>query len=132
MAGNPVHFELPAGDTARSQPVLKELPVTVTGTYKCASATVNGIIVRYRIDSLVPSTLPPGSAILVNDGALPTRPDSTIAVDTTSAQGVAMRQLLVVAGNGVQRVYISASARRLHDGQPLAGSPVRFVVDVKQ
>ena len=121
-----------AGDTALSQPVLRELPVTVTGTYKGASATVNGIIVRYRIDSLVPSTLPPGSAILVNDGALPTRPDSTIAVDTTSAQGVAMRQLLVVAGNGVQRVYISASARRLHDGQPLAGSPVRFVVDVKQ
>lgn len=112
-------------------PVLKDLPVTVTGTYKGASATITGIIVRYRIDSLVPSTLPSGSAILVNDSALPLRPDSTAAVDTTSAAGTAMRKLLVLAGSGVQRVYISASARRLHNAQPLAGSPVRFVVDVK-
>lgn len=121
-----------AANDSAALPVLKDLPVTVTGTYKGASTTINGIIVRYRIDSLVPSTLPPGSAILVNDGALPTRPDSTIAVDTTSAAGTAMRKLLVLAGSGVQRVYVSVSARRLHDGQPLAGSPVRFVVDVKQ
>lgn len=112
-------------------PVLKDLPVTVTGTYKGASTTINGIIVRYRIDSLVPATLPSGSAILVNDSALPLRPDSTIAVDTTSAVGTATRKLLVLAGSGVQRVYVSVSARRLHDAQPLAGSPVRFVVDIK-
>lgn len=119
-----------AGDSL-ALPVLKDLPVTVTGTYKGASATINGIIVRYRIDSLVPSTLPPGSAIVVNDNDLPLRPDSTSAVDTTSAAGTAMRKLLVLKGSGVQRVYVSASARRLHDAQPLAGSPVRFVVDIK-
>lgn len=121
-----------ASDVALTLPVLKDLPVTVTGTFKGASATINGIIVRYRVDSLVPATLPAGSAILVNDSALPLRPDSTIAVDTTSAAGTAMRRLLVVAGSGVQRVYVSVSARRLHDAQPLAGSPVRFVVDIKQ
>lgn len=119
------------GDTV-ALPVLKELPVTVTGTYKGASATINGIIVRYRIDSLVPATLPRGSAILVNDNAAPLRPDSTIAVDTTSAAGTAMRKLLVLAGSGVQRVYVSASARHLHDARPLAGSPVRFVVEIRQ
>jgi hypothetical protein len=118
------------GDTLEL-PVLKELPVTVTGTYKGASATVTGIIVRYRIDSLVPATLPPGSAILVNDNAVPQRPDSTVAVDTTSAAGTAMRKLLVLAGSGVQRVYVSASARRLHNAAPLEGSPVRFVVEIK-
>lgn len=120
-----------AGDSTLALPVLKELPVTVTGTFKGASATVNGIIVRYRIDGLVPATLPSGSAILVNDNALPLRPDSTFAVDTTASAGTAMRKLLVLKGSGVQRVYVSASARRLRDGQPLAGSPVRFVVDVK-
>ena len=113
-------------------PVLKDLPVTVTGTYKGASATITGIIVRYRIDSLVPATLPSGSAILVNDNSLPLRPDSTIAVDTTSTAGTAMRKLLALKGSGVQRVYVSVSARQLHNGQPLAGSPVRFVVDIKQ
>ena len=119
-----------AGDSL-ALPVLQKLTVTVTGTYKGASATIAGIIVRYRIDSLVPATLPRGSAILVNDNIAPLRPDSTSAVDTTSAAGTAMRQLLVLAGSGVQRVYVSASARHLHDAQPLAGSPVRFVVNIK-
>jgi hypothetical protein len=118
------------GDTV-AFPVLKDLPVTVTGTYKGASTTIAGIIVRYRVDSLVPATLPRGSATLVNDNIAPLRPDSTSAVDTTSAAGAAMRKLLVLAGSGVQRVYVSASARRLHDAQPLAGSPVQFVVTIK-
>jgi hypothetical protein len=121
----------PAGDTALAVPALKALPVTVSGIFKNAPTTVNGIIVRYRIDSLAPSTVLPGSAVLTNSNGTSLRPDSTIAVDTTKTAGSATRNVLVRAGSGVQRVYISASANRLKDAKPLAGSPVRFVVDLK-
>ena len=104
--------------------------MAVTGVYRGASTAVNGIIVRYRIDSLRPAALPPGSAILTNAAGSSLRPDSTVAVDTTKGAGNATRNVLVVAGGGVQTVFMSASARRL-DGAPLQGSPVRFVLDVK-
>jgi hypothetical protein len=120
----------PAGDTALALPALKTLPVTVSGTRRGVNTTVNGIIVRYRIDSLSPSTAPPGSAILTNAGVA-LRPDSTIAVDTTKSSGNATRTVVVAAGHGVQAVYISASARTLHDATPLSGSPVRWVVRIK-
>jgi hypothetical protein len=120
-----------AGDTALALPALDSLPVTVSGIYRGQSTPVNGIIVRYRIDSLYPSTAPPGSAILTNASGFPLRPDSTIAVDTTKSAGRATRNVLVPAGSGVQKVFISASARRLKDGTPLAGSPVRFVLEAK-
>lgn len=115
------------GDTAMALPALRPLPVTVTGLYHGANTTVNGIIVRYRIDSLLPATVPPGSAILVNAAGVALRPDSTIAVDTTKSGGTASRSLLVRAGSGVQKVFVSASARRLRDGGPLQGSPVQIV-----
>ena len=126
--GRPASAE--AGDTALVLPALKALPVTVTGVHRGASTPVNGIIVRYRIDSLLPATLPPGSAILTNAAGSSLRPDSTIAVDTTEGAGNATRNVLVLAGGGVRKVFISASARRL-DGAPLQGSPVRFMVDLK-
>ncbi|HET9010699.1 MAG TPA: hypothetical protein VFN38_02745 [Gemmatimonadaceae bacterium] len=131
----PLEISRPAGDevgdTAMALPALKALRATVSGIYRGQSTPVNGIIVRYRIDSLRPSTAPPGSAILTNASGTPLRPDSTIAVDTTKSAGLATRNVLVVAGSGVSRVFISASARRLRGGAPLAGSPVRFVLDVK-
>ena len=104
--------------------------VTVTGDHRGQVTPVQGILVRYRIDSLRPAG-PSGRATLTNASGTPQRPDSTIAVDTTDASGTASRSVLVVAGSGVARVFISASARRLTDGAPLAGSPVRFELAVK-
>ena len=120
-----------AGDTAIALPALRPVPVSVTGAYRSASAAVNGIIVRYRIDSLRPRTLPSGSAVLTNTAGAAQRPDSTVAVDTTKAGGTATRSVLIRAGSGVQSVFVSASARRLRDGAPLAGSPVQVEISVK-
>lgn len=119
----------PAGDTTFKLPALKALPVTVTGTYRGTSTGVNGIIVRYRIDSLQ-STGQAGSATLIIAGGGSLRPDSTIAVDTTRTAGTATRSVLLIGGSGAQRVYISAYANRLRDAAPLSGSPVRFTLDV--
>ncbi len=119
------------GDSALALPALRPIPVTVTGVYRGVITTVNGIIVRYRIDSLRPRSLPSGSAILANAAGAALRPDSTIAVDTTKSGGTATRSVLIRAGSGVQAVFVSASARRLRDGTPLAGSPIRVQVSVK-
>lgn len=130
---NPLSIGRPAGEEAGDTvalPALRPLPVNVTGSYRGQVTPVNGILVRYRIDSLRPAG-PPGRAILTNASGSPQRPDSTIAVDTTDASGNASRSVLLVAGSGVARVFISASARRLTDGAPLAGSPVRFELAVK-
>jgi hypothetical protein len=135
LVPQPLSIARPAGaqldDSAFALPALKALPVTVTGISRGLSAPVNGIIVRYRIDSLVPANLPKGSAILTNPTGGSLRPDSTIAVDTTKGAGNATRNVLVLAGTGVQRVFISASARRL-SGAPLQGSPVSLVLDIKR
>lgn len=120
-----------AGDTAIALPALRPFPVLVTGVHRGVSAAVNGIIVRYRIDSLRPRTLPPGSAVLTNSAGAAQRPDSTVAVDTTKSGGTATRSVLIRAGSGVQSVFVSASARRLRNGAPLAGSPVRIEISVK-
>jgi hypothetical protein len=121
-----------AADTAYPLPAIRALPVTVTGTYRGVSTPVNGIIVRYRIDSLRPSGLDLGNAILIVSGGGPLRPDSTTAVDTTKTAGNATRTVVVSAGSAVERVFISASARRLRDGQPLVGSPARFELRIKR
>jgi hypothetical protein len=121
----------PAADSALSVPALRALPVTVSGLFKGAVTTVNGIIVRYRIDSLAPSSVPAGTAVLTNASGSSLHPDSTTAVDTTKSAGNATRNVLVRAGSGVQKVYISATARRLHDATEVPGSPVRFLVELK-
>ena len=84
-----------AGDTAIALPALRPFPVTVKGVYRGASTTVIGIIVRYRIDSLRPRTLPAGSAILTNAAGAASRPDLTMAVDTTVTGGTATRSVLI-------------------------------------
>jgi hypothetical protein len=95
------------------------------------STPVNGIIVRYRIDSLRPRGLDLGNAILIVSGGGPQRPDSTNAVDTTKTAGNATRTV-VVTGSAVDTVFVSASARRLRDGQPLVGSPARFILVIRR
>jgi hypothetical protein len=117
-----------SGDTAISVLTPKALSVTVTGL-RGVTVPVNGIIVRYRVDSLQPAGLN-GSAILTFPGGGPLRPDSTMAVDTTKTAGNSTRSLLVL-GNGVERVFVSVTAQRLRDGKPLDGSPVRFNIPVK-
>lgn len=121
-----------AADTAYPLPAIRPLPVTVTGTYRGAGTTVNGIIVRYRIDSLRPAGIAVGTAILIVPGGGPQRPDSTTAVDTTKTAGNATRTVVVSAGSAVERVFISASARRLRDGAPLVGSPAQWEVVIKR
>jgi hypothetical protein len=121
-----------AADTSYALPAIRALPVTVTGTYRGVSTPVNGIIVRYRIDSLRPAGLDPGNAILIVSGGGPLRPDSTIAVDTTKTAGNATRTVVVSAGSAVQSVFISASARRLRDNAPLVGSPARWELRIKR
>jgi hypothetical protein len=118
-------------DTTYPLPAIRPLPVTVTGTYRGVSTPVNGIIVRYRIDSLRPRGLDLGNAILIVSGGGPQRPDSTGAVDTTKTAGNATRTV-VVTGTAVDTVFISASARRLRDGQPLVGSPARFILVIRR
>jgi hypothetical protein len=120
-----------AADSTYPLPAIRPLPVTVTGTRRGVGTPVNGIIVRYRIDSLRPSGLDVGSAILIVPGGGPLRPDSTIAVDTTKNAGNATRTVVVSAGSPVERVFISASARRLRDGEPLVGSPARFELIIR-
>ena len=121
-----------AADSTYPLPAIRKLPVTVTGTYHGATTAVNGIIVRYRIDSLRPATVAPGSAILIVDQGGPQRPDSTSAVDTTKTAGNATRTVVVSAGSAVDTVFISASARHLRDGTPLAGSPAQFVLVIRR
>jgi hypothetical protein len=120
------------GDTAYAVPALRALPVTVTSLYRGQVAPVNGIIVRYRIDSLRPSSAQPGSAVLTNSSGAILRPDSTSAVDTTKSAGNATRSVLVRAGTGIDTVFISASARHLRDATQLTGSPVRFILALKR
>jgi len=120
------------GDTAYAVPALRALPVTVTALYRGQVTPVNGIIVRYRIDSLRPSSAQLGSAVLTNASGAIARPDSTVAVDTTKAAGNATRSVLVRAGGGVDTVFVSATARHLRDATQLAGSPVRFILALKR
>jgi hypothetical protein len=120
-----------AGDTVLTIPV-RALPVTVTGVYRGTATPVNGIIVRYRVDSLHPSSIPSGRAVLTNAAGNVSRPDSLVAADTTDASGSASRTVIVLAGSGVDTVFVSASAQRLRDGAPVGGSPVRFTVAVRR
>lgn len=129
----PLSIDRPSGEAEGDTvtlPALRALPVTVTGVRGGTRTPVNGILVRYRIDSLAPATLPRGSAILATSSGVSQRPDSTISVDTTKNAGNATRSVLVLAGSGVQKVYVSVTARRLN-GPPLQGSPVRIVVVLK-
>jgi hypothetical protein len=118
-----------AGDTAISVLTPQPLDVVVTATYRGVVTPVNGILVRYRIDSLLPAG---AAAILTSPTGTQSRPDSTFAVDTTKTAGNSTRSLVVLSGTPATRVFVSVTAQHLHDGKPLDGSPVRFDIPVKQ
>lgn len=116
----------PARSSVASLPVLDTLRVAVTHASPGGTAVpVQGIIVGYRITAVSPRTTS-ARAVLTNDAGLTLRPDSTIAVDTTDANGVASRTL-VVSGSGVDSVEVRATARKL-SGDTLPS--LRFVLRV--
>ena len=97
---------------------------------------VGGIRVRYRIVAVYPAS--PATArpyYLADDGNNVLRPDSTIALDTTSAGGVASRAFVAPAvGDAATMadsalVEVRASSQR---GVELRGSPVRFVIRIRR
>jgi hypothetical protein len=94
--------------TVAALPALDTLRVTVTGPYHGATTAVAGVIVRYRITSFARSGAD-ARAVLAADAGAVSRTDSTAAVDTTDANGLASR-VLVVSGTGVDSVAVRASA----------------------
>ncbi len=98
----------PLRDSAASLPALDTLRVSVTGPYREGLTGVAGVIVRYRI-TVFAGRSADARAVLAADGGVVSRSDSTMAVDTTDASGMASR-VLVVSGAGVDSVVVRASA----------------------
>ena len=115
-------------DTAVTLPAIKTLPVTVTGTWHGTTLPVFGVIVRYAITAIYPSSAA-GSAVLANSAGVRLR-DSTTAVDTTDASGNASHSNLA-ASVGVDSVIVLATARDFN-GKALPGSPQTFVLRAKK
>lgn len=113
----------------RDLPALDTMRVTVTGLYKGARTPVQGVIVHYHIDSLYQSAGAQGYAVLTHASGVIPRPDSTTVVDTTKSTttGPSSTATLVAAGSGLDSVVVRVRASRFN-GQPLPGSPVRFVL----
>lgn len=103
------------------------LQVTVSGVFRGTRSPVRGIVVRYRIDSILPSRLV-DSTKFVFTAPEPGHP--TRASDTTDASGIASRTLGVVLSPGITAIAVTATATSLR-GHPLHGGPVRFLVPVK-
>lgn len=123
-----------AGDTLQALPVVRPLAVTVTGVGPKGRGTVSGIRVRYRIAAVFPSSVPTASRYYLSDdagGVL--RPDSTIAIDTTSSSGVASRTFVGLLAPGgeanADSVLVEASGP---EWMKLKGSPVRFMVRIRK
>jgi hypothetical protein len=132
----PTSMSRPTGaavaDTAYPLPALRKLDVVVTGLYRGTTLPAPGIIVRYRVDSLYASSpVPDGIATLTNRAGLTLRPDSTMAVDTTDATGLATSTLVVLSNGGLDSVVVRVRARKLN-ADSLPGSPVRIVLKVKK
>jgi hypothetical protein len=108
-------------------PALDTMRVTVTGLNRDSTrVAVPGIVVRYRITGVYGPGAATATAILTLDGRTVSRPDSTMAVDTTDASGLASRTL-VVAGTNVDSVVVYVRARSLR-GEPLHGDSLRFLL----
>jgi hypothetical protein len=100
-------------DTAVTLPAIKPLPATVTGSWHATTLPVFGVIVRYAISAIYPSSTA-GSAVL------------TTAADTTDASGNATHANLAV-GIGIDSVIVRATANDF-TGKALPGSPQTFVL----
>jgi hypothetical protein len=111
----------------RDLPALDTMRVAVTGIYKGTRTLVQGILVRYHIDTVY-SAAGTGYAVLTNAaGAIP-RPDSTTVVDTTKSPTATPTSFpTLVAAGGLDSVVVRVRAS-MFNGQPLHGSPVRFVL----
>lgn len=123
IAPHPAVISRGGSDTALTLPNIKPLPVTVLGSWNNTSLPVPGIIVRYAITGVYPSSAA-GGAVLTNDAGARLR-DSTTAVDTTDASGGATRNLAVLTG--IDSVVVQATALDFN-AKPLPGSPIRFVL----
>lgn len=116
-------------------PAQRAISVTVTGRTPAGIRTnVKGIIVRYRITSPLPGPAgDPRIFYFLADNNTPLRPDSTIAVDTTDASGVASRSLVALhslsGAPDPREVHVEVRARSLR-GVELAGSPLTVVLKV--
>lgn len=114
------------------------LSVRVTGVGPSgARATVNGIIVRFRIVRSFPANTPDERryAYLSGDNNVVLRPDSTLAVDTTSGGGVASRSfvgLLAPTGETNPDSVVVAVTALSQKGTPLARSPLLFTIRIKK
>ena len=107
-------------------PALDTMRVTVTGLNPARTrVAVPGILVHYRIAGVYPSGAATATAILTLEGRTVSRPDSTMAVDTTDASGVASRVL--VASADLDSVVVIVRARSLR-GEPLRGDSLRFIL----
>jgi len=107
------------------------LAVSVTSGATATRAGVKGIVVRYAVTNVFPSsaTIPDTTIVLLDDANRFIFPTGRSAVDTTDAQGGASRRLRAVPF-GFDSVEIQATANNLK-GIPLKGSPIRFVVTTK-
>ena len=107
------------------------LTATVTTGATTTRSGVKGIIVRYSVTNVYPSTatIPDTTIVLIDDLNRFIFPTGRTAVDTTDSQGNASRRLRAVPF-GFDSVEIKATANDLK-GIPLHGSPIRFVVATK-
>lgn len=117
-----------AGDTSKASalPALDTMRVTVTGIYKGARTPVQGVIVRYHIEGSYPASAQ-GYSVLTNASGVVPRPDSTTVVDTTKSSTGGSSAVLVASGSALDSVVVRVRARKFN-GQPLGGSPLRFVL----
>jgi hypothetical protein len=109
----------------RDLPALDTMRVAVTGIYKGTRTPVQDVLVRYHIDTVYSPPGTQGYAVLTNAAGVVPRPDSTTVVDTTKTSPTTYPTL--VAASGLDSVVVRVRASRFN-GQPLNGSPVRFVL----
>jgi hypothetical protein len=101
------------------------LQVTITGNRNGTRVPVPGIIVRYKIDSTVPSVEVRQDRFFFPDGV---RGDLTTTFDTTEA-GTTSRSITASDITGIDSIIVRATAKNLK-GEPLP--PVRFAIPVKK
>jgi hypothetical protein len=101
------------------------LQVTITGDRKGTRIPVSGIVVRYKIDSTVPSVTVDPARFFFTEGV---RSDLTTSFDTTDA-GTTSRSIIASDIVGIDTIIVRATAKNLK-GEALPS--VRFAIPVKK
>ncbi len=101
------------------------LQVTITGERKGTRIPVSGIVVRYKIDSTVPSVAVTSDRFFFTEGV---RGDLTSSVDTTDA-GTTSRSITASDITGIDTILVRATAKNLRG---VALPAVRFAIPVKK